>query len=268
MGSGGPPPPPPSPEVAQYLARLSTPLAPNVQTIASTLIDGLVAQAAWTNLDRLVCPFLPEVQADALIDLKNPSPFPGNATEVGSPTWTEKLGYTFNGSSNYIDTNFAPSISGSSFTLNNSSFGVFIPAHAGAISTTNRSGCVDGTANNALFHFPRFSDSDPRAQIQSSAQISSSFPATNGVGFFVVNRSTSTAAQFYKNGVAGGTSANLSGGLATRVAYIGAYNNNGSAAGFHNAQYAAWLFSNSKNAATWLAVYNLLNNAYTARQST
>ncbi len=265
MGSGGPPPPPPSPEVAQYTARLSTPLSPAVLTIATNLIDGLVAQASWTNLDVLTCPFLPMTQADALVNLRGPDFLV--PAEVNSPQWDIKEGYLFNGTNNYVRSGFAPSGGGTNYQPNNSSFGIYVTAHPGASSTTAKSGCVDGTATTQMSHYPRFADADPRAQIQSSAQISNSFSGTNGVGFFVVNRSGSTAAQFFKNGVAGGTSGNLAGNRSTTEAYIGAFNNNGAAANFHNARYSAWLWSNSKNAAAWLAVYNLLSAAYAARQS-
>ncbi|MGH7487574.1 MAG: hypothetical protein ACREMY_18520, partial [bacterium] len=242
-------------------------LAPDVLSLVSTFIDGLVSASQWTPLDVLVAPFIPEVQADALLNLKGADPFPGPPVEVNSPTWTEKLGYTFNGSNNYVNETFAPSISGTNFQNNNCSFGCFIPSHPGA-SGGGKSGCVDGTANHALAIIPRLTDSGPNGNISQAATFTTTFPATNGVGFFCVDRSTSTAANFLKNGVQATQQGNLAGGLSTQSIYIGAFNNNGAAANFHNAQYAAWCLSNHRTAANWVSIYNLLQAAYDARQLT
>jgi hypothetical protein len=42
-------------------------------------------------------------------------------TAVNSPTWTSNQGFTGNGTSSYIDTNFNPSVNGVNYTLDNAS---------------------------------------------------------------------------------------------------------------------------------------------------
>jgi len=266
MGGGPPPPPPPSPEVQQYLDRLSTPPAADVLPIIQNLIDGLNAIGEWTPLDVLVCPFLPEVQADALLNLKGAYPT-GDPSEVNSPQWDEKLGYTFNGTNSRINMSWAPASAGSNFANNNCSFFAHVPAHPGA-SGGAKSGCVDGTANHILSLIPRLTDSGPNGNISQAATFTTSFSATNGVGFFTVDRSASTVANFLKNGVQATTQGNVAGGLSSASIFIGAFNNNGTAANFENAQYASWGMSNHKVAATWVSIYNLIKAAYDARQLT
>lgn len=243
----------PSAETQQYLDRLATPPSEERIVVVNDFINNLVAGGTWTNLDILVCPFLAENQADALVDLKNLN-FTGS--EVNSPTWTIKEGYSFNGTNQSVDMVWNPNSGGSNFAPNSASFGVWVTAHPGATSTTKKSGSVDATASHELSMCPRNADGDPRGRINSNADISNSFPGTNGVGLFHINRSASNAAQYYKNGVAGGTSGNVAGGRSSRTMHIGAFNNNGTITGWHQATYAAWYASNSKSAAVVLDIYN------------
>ena len=258
-----------SPEVQQYVDRLSTPPAADVLPIIQDLIDGLVADGIWgTSEFALLCPFLPEVEADALINLVGDDLFPGPPSAVGSPTWTEKLGYVMDGSNDYISMNWNPNIAQAGFSQNSACFGVYFPAHAGASSTTARSGCVDGTASHALDLIPRNSDSDPRGRANSASQTNSVASGANGVGVFAVNRSASNAQQIYWNGAQVGATAAVSGGVAAANLTICAFNNNGSIGNFEQAQLAALFIGQSRNATDQLAISDRLTTAYAARQLT
>lgn len=268
-GGGGPPPPPPSPEVAQYTARLSTPLSPPVAAIVATLIDGLVAAGLWNVYDIIRCPFLPMVEADALINLKTGAA-PGNAASaVNAPAWAEKVGYTFNGTNQYIDEGYAPSSGGLNYQVNSGCWGLDIRAYTSAADANLRSGSQsDSSGNNQLCVFPRVSANNMTGRISNNVLVGTGSFGASGVGLFTINRSTSTAAQVYRNGVVGMTSGNLSSGSSTRPLYIGAYNNQGTAQNFHAATYASWFMTNSKTAGQQLTIYNAFNQAYTDRQAT
>lgn len=67
--------------------------------------------------------FNTDIQADAKISVVNPTST--QITEVGSPTWTKDVGYTGNGSSMYLNTNYNPTSNGVNFVLNNACMGIY-----------------------------------------------------------------------------------------------------------------------------------------------
>jgi hypothetical protein len=91
----------------------------------NTLIRTLKDDSIWDELDRLWVMKAHDAQA-AKLDWKNPATSAYALTEVGSPTFTADVGYTGNGSSSYLNTNFNPSTDGVQFTQNGASMGVYL----------------------------------------------------------------------------------------------------------------------------------------------
>jgi hypothetical protein len=98
--------------------------APNAaqQTLQNTLVEDLKTAGIWSKLDVFYV-FATDGDNDyATLNWKSPSN--NEATKVNSPTFTDNIGFTGNGSSAYLDTNFQP-VNGSQYTTNSASFGVY-----------------------------------------------------------------------------------------------------------------------------------------------
>lgn len=92
-------------------------------TALDAFIVALKADGIWTLLDAL---WLPATNGDsdfACYNLKDPTSF--NLTKVNSPTFTSLEGFTGNGASAYLDTNFNLSVDGVNYTLNAASIGFY-----------------------------------------------------------------------------------------------------------------------------------------------
>jgi hypothetical protein len=89
------------------------------QTLQNQLVVDLKAAGVWSKLDTFAV-FATDGNSDfALIDWIRLSQY----TAVNSPTFTTNDGFTGNGTSSYIDTNFNPTIGTNNFTLNNACIG-------------------------------------------------------------------------------------------------------------------------------------------------
>jgi hypothetical protein len=99
------------------------------QILQNQLVVDLKDAGVWSKLDTFAV-FANDVNisnpipnpysnAFALVDWKRLSLY----TAVNSPTFTVNQGFTGNGTSSYINTNFNPTINGINYKLNNASFG-------------------------------------------------------------------------------------------------------------------------------------------------
>jgi hypothetical protein len=87
------------------------------QTLQNQLVVDLKAGGIWNKLDTFGV-FATDGSSDfALIDWKRLSQY----TAVNSPAFTTNVGFSGNGTSAYVNTNFNPSTSGVNYTLNNAS---------------------------------------------------------------------------------------------------------------------------------------------------
>lgn len=85
------------------------------QVKQNQLMLGLKSSGAWSKLDTFAM-FATDGSSDfALIDWKRLTTY----TAVNSPMFTSNGGFTGNGTSSYIDTNFNPATQGANYTLNN-----------------------------------------------------------------------------------------------------------------------------------------------------
>jgi len=97
------------------------------QTLQNDLLVALKAAGVWSKLDTFAN-FATDGDSDfALIDWKRLA----QNTAVNSPTFTINEGFTTNGTSSVIDITYNPSTSGTNYTQNDASFGVYRFAGAG-----------------------------------------------------------------------------------------------------------------------------------------
>jgi hypothetical protein len=92
--------------------------------IRQNILDSsnLSGYSNWSQLDRLWI-FAADNQQNAGVSIVNPAST--QITETGSPTWTKDVGYTGNGSSIYLNTNYNPTSNGVNFVLNNACMGIY-----------------------------------------------------------------------------------------------------------------------------------------------
>jgi hypothetical protein len=187
------------------------------KVLINNLIVGLKADGVWTKLDRLWI-LAAENEASALTDLVGDT----LATAVSSPTFTADQGYAGDGVTSYIDTNFNPSTQGVNYLLDSAS--------AFAWDLTSRAADqkqIFGSANgaNRIGIYPRFTGDVCYCRINDDA---GSLSNASSQGFFLGNRSSSTARQLYKDGSSVGTyGSEASTGISNLNFYICGINNNG-----------------------------------------
>lgn len=115
----------------------------SVQTKQNTLLTSMKANGVWAKLDVFYVFAQDGGSSFATLNWKNPAA--NQAALVSSPTFVSNGGFTGNGTSSYIDTNFNPATQGVQYTQNNASRYFF--THA--IGTGRFDGNTSGT--NSMF---------------------------------------------------------------------------------------------------------------------
>jgi len=175
-------------EAQQYFDRLSTQPSTADKTALAAFIDGCVTNGVWADMDAIWMPRAVTTAANARVNLKSSS---FTLTEVSTPTFTSKLGYTGNGTTSYLDTGYNPASSGQ-FTQNAHSFGVGITANVSDLSSY----CDFGVTNTAIFGRTAGGNVDCR----SSSTTAMTFAVASALGTTYVRRVSSSSSYVYKNG--------------------------------------------------------------------
>lgn len=221
------------------------------QTIVNDLIVGLKADSVWTKFDRLPI-FAAENQPSALTDLVSLTLM----TAAAAPTFTVDRGYTGNGSSSYVNSNFNPFTSGVNWTGTSVSAAGWIVS-ADATGNAAILGGYDGVHFTQMlqvaggwFGFPN--DSNVQATTFGS-----------GPGLIHVQSDSSNNAIFGN----GGSKQTTAGGAATVVnanIYFDARNNSGTADLFGQHQIAGGYFGSNMTDTEVANVYSRLRTYMTA----
>ena len=207
-------------ETIAYNSYLTTKLSTNRIWIVNDLVKSLKQTGIWSNLDRLWL-FASESNQAARISLVNPSSTA--ITEVNAPAWVANQGYTGDGATSYLNTNYTPSTQSVKHTLNSSSFGVYLRSDSNV--TALDSGSVGSGTGASVWIRARQSGVVGWAANDAGTGTAPTVAASSG--FTSVSRTTSTAITIDKNGVSLGTSSNVSTSLSNTAVYILGANNNG-----------------------------------------
>lgn len=158
------------------------------------LILRLKANALWEKLDAFYA-LAAENSVAALINVRNPGTF--DATAVNSPTFTAGQGFTGNGTSAYLRSNFNPSTAGGQFAQNSASFGG--RSRTAGVAAGNQSCIVSYLSSNHCL-IPRNGGDVFFARINElTGQNSGANVIT--AGHFAAVRSGATTQEHYINGV-------------------------------------------------------------------
>lgn len=179
------------PETQLYLSSLTTPLSYDQQIRINTFVKMVKDSLQISSLSSRFDVMLPLANETAEAGLKNLVKRQHDATAVNSPTFTQWEGFTGNGTSSYLNTNYNDSTDDVNFKLDNNSFGFYkrtdgINTDMGIIGTgsqytATRINAGNLTAGNYIVGIPTI--------------------AANGAGFWVVSRTANANFYGYKNAV-------------------------------------------------------------------
>jgi hypothetical protein len=200
------------------------------QVKQNQLIRSLKSEGIWTLLDVFYVYANDGSKEFATLNWKSPSTF--QSTMVNSPSWTGTLGFTSNGTSSYINTNWNPSTNGVNFTLNNAAIIIHVngtgSASSGVDMGANGASGVGRVKLNA-----RRTDNTYLAEINVSTVVTGG-ATTNALGFFQLRRIASNSYAVFKNGSSQFTSSQASTVMTTSNFYVGGLNSNGTPANLNN----------------------------------
>lgn len=160
------------------------------KTLISDTIISLRYADLWRKIEYLQI-YAAHDTNGALKNWKNPGT--GDATLVNAPTFAADRGYTTDGSTNYVETNFNFSTA-TLYTQNSAHWGFWSRTSG---QQTNATGWYDGTDGTTI---------NPRAATDQSShrvnQATATIVAnTDGSGLFIVDRSSTSAHVLTRNGV-------------------------------------------------------------------
>lgn len=191
-------------ESVALFARMDT--EPDIarKTVINDFIVGIKSDLSISNLsdafDAIWFPAAATQQAARLNWVEDDH----NLTEVNSPTWTADQGYTGNGTTQYLTTDYILSTDSVNYTQNDSSFGVYIRTNT---SSNNREIGV-ATAVPAFFsQIVTRNASDEFVSFHNSDADSIRDTETDSRGLSTSVRTTATDVELFKNGVSFATDA-------------------------------------------------------------
>jgi hypothetical protein len=199
--------------------------------LISDTIRRLKAADIWQKLDVLWMLAAHDAQA-ARLNWKAPASFA--LTAVNSPTFTADRGYAGNGSSSYLNTGWDGATNGVNFTQDNASAFVWDLTNRGGIT---RCSLGNSSTTSATTIYPRSMANVYFGRVNDFA--AGGLANTSSDGFFITNRTSSTALTSYRNAVSIGSHGSVSSvAMASQDFYIGALNNVGTAGLFSSDQHA------------------------------
>lgn len=218
-------------ETLQWLNSITNPAQPVEISAINQFIRQCKNDGNWQLLDRFWL-FAQSNQTNARRSIVNPT---NTLTENNSPTWTQYLGYTGNGTTMYLDLNYNPTTSNVNYSQNNASFGWY--SRTNLDGSYNDIGAFNAGANvmtcnvriaNILNYFV---NAPSTGSVPSVANSDSS-------GMFHFSRVSSTQQQSWRNGVNLDTFTLTSSTSPNMNVYFLARNNGGTAAVFSPRQYS------------------------------
>lgn len=195
-------------------------------TAVNNFIVGLKADGLWTLIDRYWLYASEGSPQATLIDIKAL----GVCSAVNSPTLGSD-GYVFNGSNQYLITDFNTSTAGGAYTLNNSHVSVWPRGVTGA------SWCHMGAGNATAQMDLTWGSVRWYVMMDDIAQTSTGFGGTDDL--VVMQRTGSTVRSLYTAGVHRYTDAQVSISLTNLFIYVGALNYAGGPTHFDNGKITA-----------------------------
>lgn len=224
------------------------------------LINGLVSDGTFSLLKALYI-FATNTTTTANLNLISTS---FGITTTAAPTFAADVGYTGNGTSQFLNTNLAPS---AAFVQNTASFGVYVTG--GRTTQTNivAIGSAVSGSTNAYIKPLVTSSAHASIELNGNSFPGVTTPGNTANGFMSVVRTVSTGVSVYKNAssTAVGSPADTSTAVSTNAFYIFAVNTAGTASLFSTDTISsAYIGNTSITGAQHLLLSNRINAYMTA----
>lgn len=235
-----------------YFNTVTTPFSAARKAIINTLVTTLKADGNWTKLDRLWL-LATEAQDQALISLVNPASTA--MTLVNAPSFVADQGFTGDGATSYINTQYNPSSDGSQFTLNNCSFGIYARSNAGIYNMFH--GCDNGTDHVLL------AEKNASGNIRFALNnVTFHDTAVTSLGFYVANRTASNATAGLRNSSTIVSDTDVAVAVPNLKAYILCRNSSGTPSSFSGEQYSIFYFGSGSinQSAFYTAIQNYMTS--------
>jgi hypothetical protein len=231
------------------------------------LIDNFVAgtktDSVWTKIDRFWFPAVHEQGASARLDWKSPATVGRRLTEVNTPSWTAYQGYTGDGSTSYLNTNFTPSTDGVNYTQNSACAGVWVRTVGPTSASRAYAGLNDGFTQQTAIIRRADGSSWQAVGPNDTTSINATTLSQSATGLLVANRSGASARQVYRNGSSEASDTQASVGLPAFDLYLLARNSSGTAGLFSDGQISAAFVAASLNATEQANLHTRLNTLIT-----
>lgn len=192
------------------------------------------------------------------IDNLSITPGPG-ATAYNAPTHTANQGFLFNGTTQYIDNNWIPSISGVNYTQNSASQILYI--RSGNPIDSRRHGIFGSADSKDMCIFIRSLSTDTWYIRSHNATYASAVVAVGPPGLVINTRTASNVLKLYHNGSPIIEDVDASVGISTLSPYTGASNNDNVAEGFAPGQISIEIWMNGCSQADATAITTILETA-------
>lgn len=171
-----------------------------------------------------------------------------NSVATNTPTFVADRGYTGDGASSFLNTNFTPSTAGGLWSQNSASLGVW------SLTDLASNGIPVGASGPLFSCVNPWTASNTALYRMSNNGANSSAASTTSLGLFSVSRASSTTQRVYRNGVQLGTGAVNSTGIDSTPVRVLAGGGT-----FDIRQVAADFAGADLTTADQLALYNALN---------
>lgn len=212
----------------------------SIASAQNTMVSSLVSGGVWAKLDLFyLFAQYSNSDSEALINWVNPGTY--DADLPTAPTFTSLEGFTGNGSSQYISTNWIPASHASNYALNDASVGIYGRNNVAVSSVTT--GGRGAASTGRVMCYLRNTSNDSYIMLNSSSANTDS--NTDSRGFFIYQRTASNVTKVYRNGteIVSGTEA--SGVLPNAEMFILSYNNQGSPLTYSTNQLACVFYGGS-----------------------
>jgi hypothetical protein len=189
------------PQSVALFAAMTTPPTTARKILINNTIGALLSAGIWSQLDVLYVLAAADNQA-ARLNWINPSTF--MALPVNAPTFAVDRGYTGDGSSSRLRTQYTPSVNGVNFTQNSAS--IWVWSRTQAQGAPRDVGSVTGTTMQSSVSIRNTSDN---MSIFINDGTAGTPANSNSVGFFGSQRVSSTTKRAWGNGAQVGADVTL-----------------------------------------------------------
>lgn len=237
-------------DMLTYISYFAVPPTDARKILLNQLFIELKAANIFSELDRLYL-FASETQQQGNLSLINPGG--SAASPTSSPSWAI-TGYTGDGSSSYVHSNFNPTASGVKYTSNSAC--MFIYSRNNITENSADFGCFD--AASQVFLQSHWSDNNTYTAINTAVINYITGAGVNTHGLLSIQRTGATAEAFWLNGVSTYSNTSASVALANIPVFICAVNSASVAIRFSTREYAFWGAGSS--AVDQAQLYSIMHN--------